>query len=180
MTTKGVQDEFNGIGCFNGTFSLQVKPDRKPYQVSPRCIAYGLQWPFKEELKCLQQQDIIAPLGIDKTAEWHNSFQMVPKTKWESQAMSRSSKAKSTGNDIFPELNNVQYLSLIDACSGYYSLKLDERSSYLTTFACQTGRYRYRWLPFETAPTGDMFQRKVDKIYKDLPMYLTSLMAFWL
>ena len=27
---------FNGIGCFEGTFSLQLKPDSKPYQVPPR------------------------------------------------------------------------------------------------------------------------------------------------
>ena len=38
-------------------------------------------------------------------------------------------------NDIFPKLNNVQYLYLIDASSGYHNLKLDERSSFLTTFA---------------------------------------------
>ena len=25
-------DVFNGIGCFKGTFSLQLKPDSKPYQ----------------------------------------------------------------------------------------------------------------------------------------------------
>ena len=29
------KDVFDGIGCFNGTFSLQVQPDRKPYQVPP-------------------------------------------------------------------------------------------------------------------------------------------------
>ena len=29
-------DVFNGIGCFEGTFSLQLKPDSKPYQVPPR------------------------------------------------------------------------------------------------------------------------------------------------
>ena len=42
---------FNGIGCFEGTFFLQLKPDSKPYQVPPRCIAYALQKPFKEELQ---------------------------------------------------------------------------------------------------------------------------------
>ena len=42
---------FNGIGCFEGTFSLQLKPDSKPYQVPPRCEAYMLQKPFKEELQ---------------------------------------------------------------------------------------------------------------------------------
>ena len=58
------KDVFSGIGCFNGTFSLQVKPDSKPYQAPPRHIAYALQQPFKEELECLQQQDIIAVIGV--------------------------------------------------------------------------------------------------------------------
>ena len=37
------------------------------------------------------------------------------------------------------------------------------------TFKCQCGRYRYKRLPFGAAPTGDMFQRKIDKTFKDLP-----------
>ena len=35
-------DIFNGIGCFEGTFSLQLKPDIKPYHAPPRhvtCVA---------------------------------------------------------------------------------------------------------------------------------------------
>ena len=37
---------FNSIGCFEGTFSLQPKPDSKPYQVPLRHITYALQKPF--------------------------------------------------------------------------------------------------------------------------------------
>ena len=70
---------FNGIGCFEGMFSVQLKPDSKPYQAPPRCMAYVLQKPFKEELKWLQELDIITPLGVDKMAEWCNSFVVVPK-----------------------------------------------------------------------------------------------------
>ena len=33
---RNFEDVFNGIGCFDGTFSLQIKPDRKPYLVPPR------------------------------------------------------------------------------------------------------------------------------------------------
>ena len=56
----------NGIGCFDGTFSLQLKLDSKPYQVPLRCLAYALQKPFKEELEMLQKQDMKAPLGVDE------------------------------------------------------------------------------------------------------------------
>ena len=34
---------------------------------------------------------------------------------------------------------------------------------------CQFSRYRYKRLLFGAAPAGDMFQRKRDEIFKDLP-----------
>ena len=70
---------FNGTGCFEDTFSLQLKPDSKPYHVPPRCVVYMLQKPFKEELEHLQKMDIITPLGVDDMAEWCNTFVLVPK-----------------------------------------------------------------------------------------------------
>ena len=73
-----------------------------------------------------------------------------------------------TLNNIFLKLNNVKHLSLIDASFVYHNLKLDERSSNLT-FACHFSRYRCKRLPLQAAPAGDMFQRKIDKISKDLP-----------
>ena len=62
----------------------------------------------------------------------------------------------------------MRYLSLIDVSSGYHYLRLDEKSSYLMTFPCQCGRYRYKCLPFGAAPVGDMFQHKIDEIFNDM------------
>ena len=76
---KEFEDVFNGIWCFEGTFSLQLKPNRKPYQVLPWHFAYALQKPFQEELLRLQKQDMITPLGVDEVSEWCNSFVVVPK-----------------------------------------------------------------------------------------------------
>ena len=70
---------FTGIGCFNGTFSLQVKLDSKPYQAPPIRVTYALQNPFKEDLKWLKQQDSITPLGVDETVEWCYRFVVVTK-----------------------------------------------------------------------------------------------------
>ena len=36
-------------------------------------------------------------------------------------------------------------------------------------FACQLGRYQCKRLPFGAAPAGNMFQRKFDEIFKDMP-----------
>ena len=119
---------FNGIGYFEGTFSLQLKPDSKPYQAPPRCVAYVLQEPFKEELRHLQEMDIITPLEVDKTLEWCNSFVLVPKANHKERlcldpahlnhVLIRPVHQGPTLNDILPKLNNMQYMSIIDPSSG--------------------------------------------------------------
>ena len=169
----------NGIGCFKGTFSLQLKPNSKPYQMPPRQVAYMLQKPFKEELECLQKMDIIYTLGVDEMAEWCNSFVLVPKANGRvmlcldpvqlNQALIRLIHWDLTLYDILPRLNNVQYMSIIDVNSGYHNLRLDMQSSYLTTFACAFGRYQYKHLPFGVLPVGNLFQCKIDKIFNDMP-----------
>ena len=121
----------------------------------------------------------MAPLGVAETVEWYNSFVLVPKVNGKvrlcldlarlNQVLIRPVHRGPTLNDIFPKLNNVKYLSLIDASSGYQNIKLYHRSSYLTTFMCQFGRYRCKRLQFGAAPTGDMFQHKIDEIFKDQP-----------
>ena len=176
---KEYEDVFTGIGCFDWMFSLQVKLDSKPYQALPRHIAYALQKLFKEEMERLQQQDIITSLGIDKIAEWCNSFILIPKPSGKvwlcldpgrlNQVFMRPVYRGPTLNYIIQKINYVKYLSLIDASSGYHNLKLDERSSYLNTFTCQFGRYRHKRLPFRAAPAGDMFQHNISEILKNLP-----------
>ena len=179
---------FNSIRCFEGTFSFQLNPDSKPYQALLRYVAYALQKPFQDELDRLQQQDIIAPLGVDEISEWCNGFVLVPKANskvrpcldpaWLNQALIRPIHRRPMLNDILPKLNNIRYLSLIDASSWYHNLWLDSKSSYLTTFACQVGRYRYKGLPLGAAPAGDMFQWKIDEIFHDMPNVLALQMTF--
>ena len=62
-------------------------------------------------------------------------------------------------NEILARQTGVKYLSLVHASSGYYNLKLDEKSSYLMTFSC----------PFGVALAGDMFQKKIDELFNDIP-----------
>ena len=119
---------FKGIGCFKGTFSLQLKPDSKPYHAPLRHVAYALQKPFKDELDWLQKLDMITPLGVDRTVEWCNSLVLVPKAKhkvrlcldpvWLNQALIRPVHRGPMLNDILLRLNNVKYMSIIDASEG--------------------------------------------------------------
>ena len=122
---------------------------------------------------------IITLLGVDKIAEGCNSFVLVPKQNGKvrlcldpirlNQALIRPINRGPMLNDLLPRLNNVKYVSMIYASSGYHNLKLDKKSLYLTTFACPFGRYQCKQLPFGAAPAGNMFQCKIDKIFNDMP-----------
>ena len=116
---------------------------------------------------------------MDEIVEWCNSIVLVPKSNFKvmlcldparlNHTLIRPVHKGPTLTDILPKLNNAKYVSFVDRCSGYHKLKLDEKSSYLTTFVCQFGRCRYKSLPFRAAPAGDMFQRKPDEIFENLP-----------
>ena len=106
---------------------------------------------FKDELDQLEKLYIITPLGVDKTVEWCNSFVLVTKANGKvrlcldpvrlNQALNTPVHRAPMLNDILPRLNNVKYMSIIDASSGYHNLKLDKKSLYLTTFACPFSQY---------------------------------------
>ena len=98
---------------------------------------------------------------MDERAEWCNNFAPVPTSNGkvrlvdlvrQNQTLILSVLRGPKLNDIFQKINNIKYFSLIDASSSCHNLKLDERSSYLTTFTCQFGRYRYKRLPIGADP----------------------------
>ena len=84
--------------------------------------------------------------------EWCDSFVLVPKPNQKvrlcidqakhNQTLIQLFHRGSTLNDLFSKLINAKYLALFDESCGYHNLRLEEQSSYLTTFACQFGRYR--------------------------------------
>ena len=89
---------------------------------------------FNNELDWLQKLGIITPLGVDKTAEWCNSFVLVPKANGKvrlcldpvrlNQPLTRPVLRGPTLNNILPRFNNVKYMSIIDTSSGYHNFKI--------------------------------------------------------
>ena len=56
-----------------------------------------------------------------------------------------------------------------DAKHGYWSIKLDEESSKLTTFNSLCGRFRLKRLPFGLNLSQDAFQQSMDRILSQRP-----------
>ena len=73
-----------------------------------------------------------------------------------------------TLNDALPHLSNASVFTKLDARSGYWKIKLPDKSSYLTTLNTPFGRYRYLRSLFELK-AQDECQRKIDECFEGLP-----------
>ena len=171
------QDCFEGIGCFKGEFHITLDPAVPPVIHPPRRVPEALREPLKKELEALVQQGIITK--VDEPTDWVNSLVCVTKSngtlrlcldpKDLNRAIKRPHHRTPTLEDILPKLSGARYFSIVDARSGYWNIKLDYESSLCTTFNSPHGRYRFLRLPFGLICAQDIFQKKVDEAFGDLP-----------
>ena len=170
-------DVFDGIGCFEGEYRITVDSTVPPVLHSPRRVPVALREPLKEELDTLIQQGIIAK--VNRPTDWVNLCVCVTKPNGKlrlcldpkdlNKAIKRPHHNTPTLDDVLPKLNGAKFFTIIDARSGYWNIKLDEESSYHTTFDTPYGRHRFMRLPFGLNCARDVFQKKVDETFSDIP-----------
>ena len=56
-------------------------------------------------------------------------------------------------------------MTVCDCKKGYWHQKLNQASSFLTTFNTESGRFRYTVKPFGITVAGDVFQRQLDQYF---------------
>ena len=110
----------------------------------------------KKELDELEQKGIVT--RVDEPTDWVNSLVCVTKSngalrlcidpKDLNQAIKRPHHCTPTLDEFLSKLNGAKYFSIVNACSGYWNMQLDRKSSLYTTFNSPHGRYRFLRLPF--------------------------------
>ena len=90
---------------------------------------------------------------------------------WTRQTLNKPLKREHYPSRTTEEVNhkfvNAKLFTKLDAKNGYWNVKLDEESSYLTTFNTPFGRYRFLWLPFGLKVSQDIFQCLMDDAYQN-------------
>ena len=171
-------DLFKGIGVIPGEVKLHLKDNAVPVVNPPRRIPEALKSRLKCELDTMENDQIIAK--VDVPTDWVNSLVVVEKPqtgklricldpKALNEAIRRPHYPMYTLEDVTSKLTNAMCFSLLDITHAYWSVKLDESLSYLTTFGTPLGRYRYLRLPFGISASSDLFQMKVNEIFEGLP-----------
>ena len=171
-------DVFEGIGSFSGLpYHTQIDLSITPKQTLCCPIPVHPKEVFKQEVDKMLQVGVLKPEhGATSSI---NSFVLVEgkdklnNVKWcICLDPTNLNKAIIREPYHFRTPRDIAYL-LVDACittvcnckKGYWHQKLDEASSFLTTFNTEIGRFRYTVMPFGASVAGDVFQHKLDQCF---------------
>lgn len=170
------QDIFEGIGCLPGECEIHLRSDAIPVVHPPRRVPIALSDKLKAELLRMESLGVITK--VTEPTDWVNSLVTVEKPdgslricldpKHLNDAIKRPHYPNKTLDDILPDLSGAAYFSRFDARSGYWSLKLTESSSYLTTFNSPMGRWRFLRMAFGIRSAQDEFIKAMDQCLEGL------------
>ena len=174
---KEFEPAFKGFGGLDGEVSIHLKENAIPKIHPPRRVPYAIKDRVKEELDRMESMDVIEK--VTQPTDWVNSLVIAEKPNKKlrlcldpkdlNEAIKRPHYNTRTLEEALAEMPDAKYFSKLDAQSGYWQLKLDEKSSYLTTFNTPHGRYRFKRLPFGLVCAQDYFQMKMDEIFEGIP-----------
>lgn len=125
--------------------------------------------PLREDLKNLEKYRIITP--VERSTDWISSMVSVTKPNGKpricidpkplNRAQKRSHFPLPTIEDILPELSRAKVYTVCDVKHGFWHNRLDEESSYLTTFATPFSQYRWLRMRMGISPAPEVFQRRL-------------------
>ena len=180
---KEYSDVFTGDGCLEGEYRIEIDERVEPVKLPKRRVPVAMMTPLKLELQDLQRREIIAP--VEKSTDWISSLVTVQKQNGKlricidpqplNKALKRSHFPLPTIDDILPDLSRAKVFTVCDVKHGFWHVKLEEESSYLTTFATPFGRFRWLKMPMGISPAPEIFQRMLTQALEGLPgIYLIA------
>lgn len=164
------------IGCVPGEVNIKLNPDVEPVICPPRPIPAAIRDQVKKELDHLEKCEIIKK--VTEPTRWVNPMVCVRKPNGRvrlcidphrlNQAILREHYPLCSIDDVTTRLNGSKYFSVLDANMGYYQLKLNDKSSYYTTFNTPFGRYRHLRMAMGISSAPEIFQRVMTDLFGDL------------
>ena len=176
------QDCFDKIGWFPGNqYHIELIDNPTPVVHPPRTVPVHILPLYKAELEKMISDDTITE--VTEPTDWVNSIVCNVKETPDGKKKVRlcldpkdlnknirhQHYYRRTVDEILPSLYGKSYFSVVDTTKGYWHVELDHESSLMCTFNTPFGRYRFKRLPFGINVSQDIFQRKLDNIYRKIP-----------
>ena len=170
-------DVFAGLGCLPGEYHMEIDDTVKPVQHQPRRVAVALKPELQKKIDELERKAVLAK--VTTPTDWISSMVAVRKPSGKlricldpqdlNRALKRPHYPMPKVQEILPHLPDAKVFSILDAKDGFWQVKLDEESSYRTTFWTPFGRYRWLRMPFGISTAPEEFQRRQHELFEGLP-----------
>ena len=169
------------LGCLKGFHAqLHVRDGATPIHLKHRTVAFAMRLKIEAELDELEKQGIIAPIS---NSEWATPVVPVVKTSGSvrlcgdykvtvNPELVADTYPLPTLDDLQEKMNGGVIFSKLDLAKAYSQIPIHESSKQYTTLTTQKGLYAYNRLPFGMSSSAAIFQRQMDRIFKDLPHFL--------
>ena len=152
---------------------MKLKPDVEPVIRPARRVPVARQEKMKQKLEKMEQNGIIKK--VTQATEWVSSMVAAEKKNTDelricidprdlNQALMRPHHALKTVDDILTVMSGATVFSKFDAKSGFWHIKLDDKSSYYTTFNTPFGRYRFLKMPYGITFGSQVIQHALENL----------------
>ncbi|XP_062621337.1 uncharacterized protein K02A2.6-like [Saccostrea cucullata] len=159
-----------------GEATLVVDSEIQPKTLPCRKLPLAIKDNVKTELDNLVKRGILVP--VTTPTKWVNQMAVVHKANGKlricldpqalNSALLREHYKLPVLDDVLPKLQKAKLFSKLDVKEAYWHVKLDEKSSMLTTMITPFGRYRWSRLPFGLKVSSEIFQRKLTEALGDI------------
>ena len=170
------KDVFEGLGAYPDQYHITLEKDAKPVIHPPRRVPPALHKQLKEKLDSMMDEGVIAP--VDQPTEWVNSLVIAQKKNGDlrlcldpkdlNKHIQREQFEIPTFDQVASTLGGKKVFTILDQKDSYWQVRLDDESSYLTTFNTPFGRYRFRRMPFGISSASEILQKQAYKTFGDI------------
>lgn len=174
--TSNFKDVFNDpVESVPGDVRFVLDSSVSPVQCAPHNVPVALKARVKEQLDKYMRDGHITT--ITEPTPWISNMVVIAKPdkvricidpKHLNQALQRSHYHMPTLEDILYKLPKARLFTLVDVRDAFLHCKLDDESSFMTTFWTPWGRMRWCKLPFGVSVAPEIYQRKQHELLMGL------------
>ena len=177
----------NQLGCMPHIHDFAVDPLVRPTVCPPRRIPFALMNPVRKEIERMEGLGVIEKQT--KPTEWVSSLCTVRKPNGSirvcldptflNRAIRRRHYSLNSIDQVLAKLSQARFFTKLDAKSGFWQVKLTDRSADLCTFNSPWGRYKFFRLPFGVKDAPEVYQRIMQESFGDLAEVIVDDLLVW-
>ncbi|CAI5639180.1 unnamed protein product [Oreochromis niloticus] len=166
------------LGELPVTYSMMLDPDVQSVVRPAHRIPVAMQERVRAELERMQRIGVVTP--VTEPTDWVSSMVAAhKKDKHEirlcinpkdlNTALKRPHHPMRSVEEVAAQMSGATVFSVLDAKNSFWQIRLDEKSSMLTTFSTPFGRYRFLRMPFGINSASEVFQRSMEQLFAGYP-----------